>query len=61
MLPELFENSTEGCLYEILNLKRESDEMASLIGRYTKVGDILTKEEDKILKENGFLGSKGEE
>ena len=35
--------------------------MASLIGRYTKVGDILTKEEDKILKENGFLGSKGEE
>lgn len=61
MLPELFENLTEGCLYEILNLKRESDEMASLIGRYTKVGDILTKEEDKILKENGFLGSKGEE
>ena len=61
MLPELFENLTEGCLYEILNLKRESDEMASLIGRYTKVGDILTKEEDKILKENGFSGSKGEE
>ena len=61
MLPELFENLTEGCLYEILNLKRESDEMASLIGRYTKVGDILTKEEDKILKENRFLGSKGEE
>ena len=61
MLAELFENLTEGCLYEILNLKRESDEMASLIGRYTKVGDILTKEEDKILKENGFLGSKGEE
>ena len=61
MLAELFESLTEGCLYEILNLKRESDEMASLIGRYTKVGDILTKEEDKILKENGFLGSKGEE
>ena len=61
MLAELFENLTEGCLYEILNLKRESDEMASLIGRYTEVGDKVTKEEDKILKENGFLGAKEEE
>ena len=61
MVAELFENLSEGCLDEILNLKREEDEMAHLIGRYTEPGDKLTKEEDKILKENGFLGSKGEE
>ena len=61
MLAELFENLTEGCLGEIVNLKREEDEQASLIGRYIEPGDKLTKEEDKILKENGFLGSKGEE
>ena len=58
MLVELFENLTEGCLDEILNLKREEDEQARLIGRYTEPGDELTKEEDKILKENGFLGAK---
>ena len=34
MLAELFENLTEGCLYEILNLKREEDEQCRLIGRY---------------------------
>ena len=61
MLAELFENLTEGCLEQIVYLKREEDEQASLIGRYTELGDKLTKEEDKILKENGFLGAKGEE
>ena len=61
MLAELFENLTEGCLGEIVNLKREEDEQASLIGRNIEPGDKSTKEEDKILKENGFLGSKGEE
>ena len=54
MIAELFENITGGFLYEILNLKREEDEQACLIGRYTEVGDKLTKEEDKILKENGY-------
>ena len=61
MLVELFENLTEGCLEQIVYLKREEDEAARLIGRYTEPGDELTKEEDKILKENGFLEAKGEE
>ena len=61
MLAELFENLTEGCLEQIVYLKREEDEHASLIGRYTEPGDKLTKEEEKILKENGFLVSEGEE
>ena len=61
MLAQLFENLTEGCLEQIVYLKREEDEQASLIGRYTEPGDKLTKEEDKILKENGFLGEKGNE
>ena len=51
MLAELFENLTEGCLYEIFNLKNEEDQMASLIGRYT---DTFTQEEGNILRENGF-------
>ena len=41
----------ELCLYEILNLKNEEDQMASLIGRYT---DTFTQEEGNILRENGF-------
>lgn len=53
MVAELFENLSEGCL-EILNLKREEDEMAHLIGRYTESNDEFTKEEGNILRENGF-------
>ena len=56
MIAELFENLTEGCLEQIVYLKREEDEQARLIGRYTEPGDKLTKEENKILKENGYLG-----
>ena len=55
MLAELFENLTEGCLEQIVYLKREEDLRASLIGRYTEANDVYTKEEAKILKENDFL------
>ena len=55
MVAEIFENLSDGCLDEILNLKREEDEMARLIGRYTEPGDKLTKEEGNILRENGFV------
>ena len=61
MLAELFENLTEGCLEQIVYLKREEDEAAGLLGRCTEPGDELTKEEVKILKENGFLVSEEEE
>lgn len=61
MLAELFKNLTEGCLEQIVYLKREEDEAARLIGRYTELGDKLTKEESKILKENEFLVSEEEE
>lgn len=54
MVVEIFENLSEGCLDEILNLKHEEDEMASLIGRYTESNDEFTKEEGNILGENGF-------
>ena len=54
MVAELFENLSKGCLDEILNLKREEDEMAHLIGRYTESNDEFTKEEGNILRENGF-------
>ena len=54
MVSELFENLTEGCLDEILNLKHEEAEMARLIGRYTEPGDELTEEEGEILRANGF-------
>ena len=54
MLSELFDNITEGCLERCVYLKREEDEMARLIGRYTVPGDELTKEEGNILRENGF-------
>ena len=49
MVAEIFENLSDGCLDEILNLKREEDEMARLIGRYTEPGDKLTKEDKKVI------------
>lgn len=52
MLSEFFDNLTEGCLEQAVLCKREEDEDARLIGRYTEVGDTLTPEESKILKEN---------
>ena len=61
MLAELFENLTQGCLEQIVYLKREEDERPRLLGRYTETGDKLTKEEEKILKENGFLVAEEEE
>lgn len=61
MLPELFENLTQGCLEQIVYLKREEDEAARLIGRYTELGNKLSKEESKILKENKFLVAEEEE
>ena len=54
MLSEFFENLTEGCLEQAVLCKREEDEDAKLIGRYTEVGDMLTPEENKILKENSW-------
>lgn len=61
MLPELFENLTQGCLEQIVYLKREEDEAARLIGRYTELGNKLSKEESKILKKNKFLVAEEEE
>ena len=61
MLPELFENLTQGCLEQIVYLKREEDEAARLIGRYTELGNKLSKEESKTLKENKFLVAEEEE
>ena len=52
MLSEFFDNLTEGCLEQAVLSKREEDEDARLIGRYTEVGDIFTEEESKILREN---------
>lgn len=57
MLAELFENLTEGCLEQFVYRKREEDEVARLIGRYTELGDKLTKEESKILRVNGYCVS----
>ena len=50
MLAEFFDSLTEGCLEQAVLCKREEDEDASLIGRYTEVGDTFTEEESKILK-----------
>lgn len=61
MLPELFENLTQGCLEQIVYLKREEDEAARLIGRYTELGNKLSKEESKIFKKNKFLVAEEEE
>ena len=61
MLAELFETLTEGCLEQIVYLKREEDEAARLIGRYTELGNKLSKEESKILKKNKFLVAEEEE
>lgn len=52
MLAEFFDNLTEGCLEQAVLCKREEDEDARLIGRYTEVGDIFKEEESKILREN---------
>ena len=54
MLAELFQDLTEGCLEQILYMKREEMESYMLIGRFTEPGDKLTKEEGNILRENGF-------
>ena len=58
MLAEFFDNLTEGCLEQAVLCKREEDEDAKLIGRYTEVGDKLTEEESKILKENRWYSEK---
>ena len=50
MIAELFENLSEGCLYELLNHKHESLEQARIIGRV-----IVTNEQAKLLKANGFI------
>ena len=50
MIAELFENLSEGCLYELLNHKHESLEQARVIG----MDDAITNEEAKLLKVNGF-------
>ena len=52
MLSEFFDNLTEGCLEQAALCKREEDEAARLIGRYTEVGDEFTEEESKISREN---------
>ena len=51
MLEEFFSGLTEGCLEQSVYLKRESDRMACLIGRYT---NIFSQEEGDILRANGF-------
>ena len=52
MLAEFFDSLTEGCLEQAVLCKREEDEDARLIGRYTEMGDTFTEEESKILKKN---------
>ena len=54
MIVELFENLSEGCLYELLNQKHESLEQARIIGRVIGMDDPITNEEAKLLKANGF-------
>ena len=54
MIAELFENLSEGCLYERLNHKHESLEQARIIGRVIGMDDPITNEEAKLLKANGF-------
>ena len=54
MIAELFENLSEGCLYELLSLKHESLEKSRIIGRVIGMDDAITNEEDKQLKANGF-------
>ena len=41
MIAELFENLSEGCLYELLNHKRESLEQARTIGRSELLGCMI--------------------
>ena len=52
MLAEFCDDLSEGCLEQAVLCKREEDEDARLVGRYTDVGDTFTEEESKILKEN---------
>ena len=52
MLSEFFDNLTEGCLEQAVLCKREKEEVAKIIGRYTETGDKITLEESKLLKEN---------
>ena len=54
MIAKLFENLSEGCLYELLNHKHESLEKARIIGRVIGMDDAITNEEAKLLKANGF-------
>ena len=54
MIAELFENVSEGCLYELLNHKHESLDKARIIGRVIGIDDAITNEEAKLLKVNGF-------
>ena len=54
MIAELFENLTEGCLYELLNLKHESSEQAQIIGRVIGADDDLTDEEAELFSATGF-------
>ena len=54
MITELFENLSEGCLYELLNHRHGSLEQARIIGRVIGMDDPITNEEAKLLKANGF-------
>ena len=54
MITELFENLSEGCLYELLNDKHGSVEQARIVGRVIGMDDPITNEEAKLLKANGF-------
>ena len=58
MIAELFENLSEGFLYELLNHTHESLEQARIIGRVIGrvigMDDPITNEEAKLLKANGF-------
>ena len=53
MVAELFENLSEGCLYELLNHKDESLEQDRIIGRVIGMDDSITSEEAELLKANG--------
>ena len=58
MLSEFFDDLTEGCLEQAGLCKCEEDEDARIIGRYTELGDKITKEESKLLKENRWCSNK---
>lgn len=54
MIAELFENLSEGCLYEVLNCKHENDKKYEIIGRFVRPGEPLTKDKSALLKAAGF-------